>query len=238
MRRRVEKEQKPPQEVLKAYYAAYGDLQDGLLDMINEERLSEGDIPEDFMWLKRQLTGPCRKADRLVKQLLTEGGESHLVGEMREALAIAEGIIDWALTNGADKTAVGAIRKYIKKVLAKAKRSRTLQLHIPGSDNGIYKYLDVSTDHITEQDMRLLDYKGRPRLEHGIISVPNEYGAWVHCLSDQGFTENNYEKVRAGGFSDSFIKLLEFARTRGCEWINIDQDGHIHGEDELDRNEW
>lgn len=173
------------------------------------------------------------------KELAKKGADSDsIIAQMRGALEIAEGVIVWALDHGAAKDSVGAILKQIRKVLTQSRRRKKVPAKPRTKDNGVYSYLDASTGHITESDMRLLDCKGRPRIENGIISVPHQYGAWIHCLTDQGFTENDYENVRAGGFSDSFIKLLKFAKQRNCEWINLDQDGFIHGDRKLDCNEW
>jgi hypothetical protein len=36
--------------------AAYGKLHDGLSEMIEEGRLREADIPDDYQWLVKQLT--------------------------------------------------------------------------------------------------------------------------------------------------------------------------------------
>ena len=42
-------------EVLKFYHGHYSKLHDGLSDMVEEGRLSEAEIPDDYQWLVEQL---------------------------------------------------------------------------------------------------------------------------------------------------------------------------------------
>jgi hypothetical protein len=105
---------------------------------------------------------------------------------------------------------------------------------VQGDGAGICKYLDVSSGHIMEEDMYLLDFDGRARLEHEIIAVPHEYGAWIHAM--QNAAQDNYNALREAGFSDAFVNVLEFARKHECVWINIDAGGVIHRD--LDWCEW
>jgi hypothetical protein len=177
-------------------------------------------------------TKECLNADKVAKDIRghQEPG-SDLIDKLTEALGAAEGVIRWALDHGASQDGTGAIHKMVRVALRSARK------HSCGGnkkDTGVYRYFDVSTGHIQEKDMRLLDYDGRPRLEHGIIAVSHDFGAWVHLMDDAH--DLDYLNVRAGGFSDQFVKMLEEARKRGCEWINIDQDGFVHAE--LERCEW
>lgn len=54
---------KPLHTALKAMHQAYGKLHDGLSDMIEEGRLTEADIPDDYQWLVETLSGPCLAAN-------------------------------------------------------------------------------------------------------------------------------------------------------------------------------
>jgi hypothetical protein len=210
---------------------------DGLKDMMKGERLRESDIPDDYMWLSETLRGKCRRADRRAKAVLSMPLTKDCpIVEVQEGLRMAEGVIAWALENGASKDGAGAVHEHIKKLLSRTKAPTTESPVNTGAETGVLHYLDACTGHITEQDMRLLDHEGRPRLEHGIVSVPHEYGAWVHCLDDGDFKGNDYQKVRAGGYSESFVALLKYAKRKGCIWINLDQAGLRH--EDLGWNEW
>lgn len=81
-----------------------------------------------------------------------------------------------------------------------------------------YKYLDISSAHISKTDSELLQES------RGIIAFPYDEGAFVHVPSDGGVFED-YLKDAQQGYSQAFCDLLEWAFERKCAFIRIDADG-------------
>lgn len=84
---------------------------------------------------------------------------------------------------------------------------------------GIYKYLDVSTGHITYNDSKFLD---------DATSIP---GAYVYKYDEGYFLALNgpddaekAERVTCP-LSDAFWNLIDFAHSKGCILIRLDSDG-------------
>lgn len=89
---------------------------------------------------------------------------------------------------------------------------------------GLYKYLDVSTDHLTENDMKLLHQisnQKEPCPGCGeIIAYEYEEGFFVHVPAD--------EPIDFGKFSKSFKKVvLKAMAIEECYLIRFDCDGII-----------
>lgn len=84
---------------------------------------------------------------------------------------------------------------------------------------GVRKYLDCSTAHITEQDDDLL--RSSPS---GLIIHQLEYGYLVY-VAPEGAAEvvdEQRDHARAIGLSESFIKVIDYARNQGCGWVKFD----------------
>ncbi|GEM_PF-4367736 len=94
-------------------------------------------------------------------------------------------------------------------------------------ENNVYRYLDVSTGNITQNDSELLANC------KSVIVVNREYGHFVHVreLYDTKFTEMVNE-----GFSESFIKVIVKAMMLDCSWILFDADAELH--QDLDKYDW
>jgi hypothetical protein len=110
--------------------------------------------------------------------------------------------------------------------------------------DGIDRILDCSTAHVTPSDMELLsEVPGQGRGAE-VLAYPNEYGAFVYVPAPFAMTEdlNDREEylsvLRSDGFSGSFMKVLEFAASKGCIWIKFDGDGHIWEELENRQEDW
>ena len=106
---------------------------------------------------------------------------------------------------------------------------------------GIHRILDCSTIHVRPADMDLLgEVPGQGRSTE-VLAYPNEYGAFVYVPGQPEIAEDFKDKegylavLRSDGFSESFIKILEFAKSRNCIWIKFDGDGHVW--EELDKRE-
>lgn len=93
---------------------------------------------------------------------------------------------------------------------------------------GVYKYLDCSTTHITEETMRLLDRGEESGLQ--LTVAPYKYGAFVTVPDDI----DDAERVRA--MPKDLLEVLTFAHRRGCYVVRFDSDGDDY--DELPRFEW
>lgn len=99
-------------------------------------------------------------------------------------------------------------------------------------DNGIYKYMDCSTGHITLKDNEFLAAWDRDNPDHEpIIVIPHEYGYWMHCINDDRYMEENIATL-----SEPLKAVFRKAHKEGCTWINMDADGFEH--DDLETFEW
>ena len=88
------------------------------------------------------------------------------------------------------------------------------------------KYLDISTGHVAQRDMKLLEQEDCP-----LTVYPFEYGCWVHVAED--VTRTDLEKL---GYSEGFCGMFVMARAASCWFIKLDCDGeHYEG---LTRYEW
>lgn len=91
------------------------------------------------------------------------------------------------------------------------------------TDPFIFKVLDISTGHMTEDDNTKLA-EGLGRLP---VSELNEYGYLVYI----GELEENWDHM-----SDAFKNVLLTARAHGCEYVRFDADGRAY--DELPVFDW
>lgn len=81
---------------------------------------------------------------------------------------------------------------------------------------GLYRYLDASTGHITQQDNQLMvDLTELP-----FRYAPNEYG-YIVWISD----ELTREELEDSPISDDFTQLILYAKAVGCGILNLDMDG-------------
>jgi len=97
----------------------------------------------------------------------------------------------------------------------------------------IHKVIVLSTAHITESDMALLEYAG----EGGgspVLCALDPYGGWGFAPDD----EEQLEEVREHGFSNSMVKVLRFARRKDCRYVKFDEDGDIETDTELSIHDW
>lgn len=90
-----------------------------------------------------------------------------------------------------------------------------------------YRYLDLSTAHITKRDSEKLAAWNRKHLTD-LILRPHDYGWFVHVPSDKQELLDLFSFMRANDYSQSFIRLIRYAYNKGCHWINLDQDADQH----------
>lgn len=85
-------------------------------------------------------------------------------------------------------------------------------------DYGIYRYLDISTGHITKNDADLLKNDHEPD------------GAYLIGKYDEGFILSIGEYVEVGNvvgkeFSKEFNGIIQYAQLQGCCLLRFDADG-------------
>ena len=95
---------------------------------------------------------------------------------------------------------------------------------------------DISTAHITAEDNRLLGELCADQVERSQTAchawreaefsagyaVPVN-GGWLLRILEDGAKADDQE-AREAGFSEAFINLLAFWRSRNVGWVRIDQD--------------
>jgi len=84
---------------------------------------------------------------------------------------------------------------------------------------GVYKYLEVSTCHITEKDnktLRTIQHEQIPP----VIVYPYEYGYWV-------VTPEKTRSLKVP-LSKSFKKIVEKAWEVNAQIIRLDRDAEVH----------
>lgn len=108
-------------------------------------------------------------------------------------------------------------------------------------EDGIHNILDCSTIHVRPSDMDLLNEVSGEGRSTEVLAYPNEYGAFVYVPAPPEIAEDFKDReeyfaiLRSDGFSESFIKVLEFAASKQSIWIKFDGDGHIW--EELDKRD-
>jgi|10_taG_2_1085330.scaffolds.fasta_scaffold136573_2 hypothetical protein len=99
-----------------------------------------------------------------------------------------------------------------------------------------YKYIDVSTAHITEKDDKLLrdcmDGNSEDIAPAG-HKKQGEGGYWIWVNRHCSWCEEAYEKSE---FSPAFINLMERATHSDADWMNLDCDGQVY--DDLPQHNW
>ena len=98
-----------------------------------------------------------------------------------------------------------------------------------------YKHLDVSTLHVTEDDIELLEMdfqRGggehtKRRVEPSCLIVHSKYpeGFFVYVSDDDGVAANEPECMRMFGYSAAMIALMALARREYCIYLRVDVDG-------------
>jgi hypothetical protein len=97
--------------------------------------------------------------------------------------------------------------------------------------NNVFKYLDVSTGHITENDARLLQAYFDSTNKFNTTLEP--IGVYPIGIYNEGFVlslTNIDESEVLTNYSSAFYKLMQYARNHGCSLVRLDADaGFIEG---------
>lgn len=95
--------------------------------------------------------------------------------------------------------------------------------------DAVWKYLDVSTVHVTPNDCYCLDNEILP-----LIVYKYDEGYWILVpIDDFEVTINEIYKL---GGSLFLTDVLEAAANLGCYWVKLDRDGNIF--DDLTEYNW
>lgn len=91
--------------------------------------------------------------------------------------------------------------------------------------NGVYKYLDVSTAHISESDDSLLTHNS-PRCN--LVNRPYEEGYWIYVPSDDEEFAELIKHLVDFGYSYGLISVMMKAHALQCMYVVLDCDGEEH----------
>ena len=94
-------------------------------------------------------------------------------------------------------------------------------------DNSVFRYLDVNTCHITEEDNELLSNPD------SLIVNKRTHGWLVHVPELQCI---DFNRILEEGFSNSLLKVLTKALILNCNFVLLDSDANEHAD--LDAHDW
>jgi hypothetical protein len=90
-----------------------------------------------------------------------------------------------------------------------------------------YEVADLSLSWLTEHDVELLELR-----EGDLVLMDYEYGWLVWCGGRESV--ERADAMRAAGYSEGFIALMERAHREGFRYINFDQDGSEEPDEDAD----
>lgn len=91
----------------------------------------------------------------------------------------------------------------------------------------VYRYLDLSTAHLTEAEMDAVNARLAAIDDETPRVIVHEYGAWVNVTTDEAVDEQA-EAALAAAYPN-LAACIKHARELGCWWINFDQDAGADG---------
>lgn len=97
------------------------------------------------------------------------------------------------------------------------------------ADTGIYKYMDCSTAHITENDNNFLTANYSDLIIYPFPIMPNKHGFWL-------FVPGSEEEIKELKVSVSIKNVLVRAFKNDCQWVKLDADGLVHSD--LKKYKW
>jgi hypothetical protein len=114
--------------------------------------------------------------------------------------------------------------------LAAENDARLVRLNGPEGPRKVQTILDLSTEHVTSKDAEILEtYPADDvRADRPLAAHPFEYGYTVSTAPlmdpDARVRAAFVDAVRAEGFSDAFVRLMEKAADMGVAMVRLDQD--------------
>jgi hypothetical protein len=106
----------------------------------------------------------------------------------------------------------------------------------------VHDFIEISTCHVTEQDMALLEDFCQAGIGTGgrgdqpIYSYNYDKGAFV--VVPDGRVDKAVEALISFGFSKSFGKVITLAMSMGFYLVRLDCDGEVCRDENLDILEW
>ena len=94
----------------------------------------------------------------------------------------------------------------------------------------IAKILELSTGHITLDDNNML------KISMGLTCAQYEYGYFIHVPELE--SDEKFMSRYSSDYSESFIKVLEYAKANDCRFICLDGDADLLDTDKLNVHEW
>lgn len=83
----------------------------------------------------------------------------------------------------------------------------------------VHEYMDLSTGHVTQKDMELLDG------DTCVIAYPYKEGAFVIVPPDLNTELQHRQDIVDAGFSVAFLEMLQYAFDAGVLIVRLDADG-------------
>jgi hypothetical protein len=97
----------------------------------------------------------------------------------------------------------------------------------------IDKVISLSTGHVTQEDMDLIDeHCTTPRAP--LLCAADPYGGWLYAPDNEEYIAN----IMDDGYSASLVKVLRYARKHGCKYVRLDRDVPLEETEEIDVHEW
>lgn len=97
------------------------------------------------------------------------------------------------------------------------------------------KYIDLSTAHITEQDNAILTKIADGGADSAVVRFArHEYGyiLFIPLVDSREMPERRRDeetKAKMLGLSTAYVGLIQHARNKKCQIVNIDRDGEAKG---------
>lgn len=136
-----------------------------------------------------------------------------------------DGTVTWLSDHKEYRDAALLVENITGKKLPEKSDSKVI-VTSPELVSGVFKYLDCSTAHVSQETMRFL---GRvySRNNIGQTVAAYEYGCFVSVPPEPTYHDYLPQDLR---------NVLDFARANGCYILRLDADGHNY--DELPTFEW
>ena len=96
--------------------------------------------------------------------------------------------------------------------------------------------LDVSTKHITKQDVTILErqawckeHREDPPMRH-IVAAEDQYSWWVWAgdIHEESSIEERVGEAEDEGFTSYFTNILRVAHKHQCPFVRFDHDGTVY----------
>jgi hypothetical protein len=102
-----------------------------------------------------------------------------------------------------------------------------------GPMSEIDRVISLSTGHVTQEDMeRIDDHCTTPAAP--LVCAADPYGGWLYAPDSEIYIKN----IEDDGYSDSMVKVIRYARKKGCKYVRLDRDVPLEETEDLNVHEW